>query len=166
MEHSDNGDEPNAHDQNGVWWHFAARSLIGVELEHRAGTASASSSTACGPTPAQACSCRRTPSSRCITIRHHLVLTHSAWQWKGFRLQYLHSLLQLWEHNMMLAANSKYHIFDIPYFGNISKKYLQHVALMQLVVHDETKKAIILLSYAYKVQLSTELWTLVLLYWC
>lgn len=52
---------------------------------------------------------------------------------------------------MMLAANSEYHIFDIPYFGNIAKKYLQHVALMQLVVHDETKKAIILLSYAYKV---------------
>jgi hypothetical protein len=41
---------------------------------------------------------------------------------------------------MMLAANSEYHIFDILYFGNIAKKYLQHVALMQLVVQDETKK--------------------------
>jgi len=41
----------------------------------------------------------------------------------------------------MLAANSKCHIFNIPYFGNIAKKYLQHVALMQLVVHDETKKS-------------------------
>jgi hypothetical protein len=79
MQHSNDGDEPYAHDQNSIRGHLAPCSLISVELEHGTGTTS-SSSTTCGSTPAKACHGSGSSSGGCITISHHLVLVLTALQ--------------------------------------------------------------------------------------
>jgi hypothetical protein len=76
MQHGNDSNKPNAHDENSVRGHLAPSGLIGVELKHCAGTTTTSSSstgTAGWSTPAQACSSCRTPSCWCITIGHHLL---------------------------------------------------------------------------------------------
>uniref|UniRef100_J3NBS0 Uncharacterized protein n=1 Tax=Oryza brachyantha TaxID=4533 RepID=J3NBS0_ORYBR len=74
MQEGDDGEKPNAHDQNSIGGHLAARGLLGVELKHCAGAAASGRSTAGGSPPAQARGSRCTPSGRAVAIGRHLVL--------------------------------------------------------------------------------------------